>query len=1459
MQNSVQQQKIMFHHKMMFENLELQRKQRVLRMPINGVPFHKVVEEFCNKQIDLKSDYDSEIISRLLQLLSKSRKEIQALQKAFGQLKFFMEAQDYLAKKEFEGLLQEIQYEKFDKYQTVFEFDELGYKYYIILKGSVFVQIPNKNYKKYEDKQRLVIDLKKASQLSQSAQQNSKTSSRKNSSDSSSLSSSSSSSISLSDIPPQLVSPLKPLHSSQTMKNQNTKSQINGFKNYFQFQDQGATAPKNKNIEEIQKQNNQNARKSVILAKNAIKQVNKFASQLKHEKEKSQFSTQKLTARSQKLSPKSKQNLEDEEVQVSQTIEVDPKERIAAMFPQFDIVRQLEAGDAFGEIALMNNARRTASIICKEETTFAVLSKQSYDKILSQYHQAEQEKNISFLRELTIFNQLGKSKLDALYRLMEKQELKRNQIVYSEGDPAKYVYFIKEGEIQVSQQCVQQNEKKNKDEGDPEYSKMMRDYNLKWKGQHQKESLKRIKIAILGKNNYFGQEEIISNIPRLYMAEVFSTNAVLYCLSKQKFLSTVKMFSYSMEIMKQELSKRATWRISQLEKNLTTNKKIDHEIQKVQNEIVKLEFANQTLKEKHEVATQFIASDIEVFQKENQQQDYIKHGIIRSEKDVNEINEDILNQLKNSKKKKKQKQIIVDPKVKLFKLTLKNNLFKEETDKINQRMKKKIMSPRDLKSFLQLSIQKMISINSPRSIRGEMVKEILHCYDMKSSNQQIPKFADEQNQNFSKYNINSFQNLPVDYVVTPFNTSVTNLEQKNEAMKKFKTLLSTNLNKSNDFTTIKSQNKPKNMFKSQRFSLDSKYILYDENTPQNNKSNIQDIISDSQQIFNQKKSSFQIKINDKQSEEIQIKDQCNEKNHLNRLKQKRIQSAHPKLGSNSTKESNHQKFIIFPSSSLQGKQDTSKNIQSMVSITNINSERRCLSNFKSIQQERLDSPILFYKPQYNQNNLQAQLFTNLQLGKFAHSTIYQDNTSKNNTNKQNKSGSCNNSPTTKQQFQMIESQQNDKKEEPMQQSMNVALNDQQQIKKNIQNTNKSKSICSSEFQQKILQQQHQQLQLQKSQKQTKKITYLKVNKTFSVLNLDQKTKSFFDTNKTAQTNNVSKVKASNDKSANIHQNNQINNSNNINVQEQNQQTQPQDQVKHSSDNQKQIVQNQVQQNSNQNKDDSQQVRSNISIVLAKESQIKQNGYFNMKTSKNSSENILKPNLDDTQTIFKRKRPQSSLIGSTLTQSTVYLKNMVQSPDRISRKDLTMSHLCSPISGNEFKPSFEFFSNTLNTNKQFRMINLSSPMNIQQQNQSLQQPNEFKYELNNQAQNQTLMNNKQNQINSFTQINQNAVSLQDLLFYPSNRSQLTTPTNQQFAILRPRSSKITFQSKVNDAQSKNIHMDKLRFLKKDLEIKDPFKNNSKQFKKLMSASTRNFTIQQTPKSQLQIQIQFAKAD
>ncbi len=46
-------------------------------------------------------------------------------------------------------------------------------------------------------------------------------------------------------------------------------------------------------------------------------------------------------------------------------------------------VRVLPAGAAFGELALMSNKPRAATIIAKEDTYFACLDKTPFDKILS--------------------------------------------------------------------------------------------------------------------------------------------------------------------------------------------------------------------------------------------------------------------------------------------------------------------------------------------------------------------------------------------------------------------------------------------------------------------------------------------------------------------------------------------------------------------------------------------------------------------------------------------------------------------------------------------------------------------------------------------------------------------------------------------------------------------------------------------------------------------------------------------------------------------------------------------------------------------------------------------------------------------------------------------------------------------------------------------------------------------
>jgi CRP-like cAMP-binding protein len=55
---------------------------------------------------------------------------------------------------------------------------------------------------------------------------------------------------------------------------------------------------------------------------------------------------------------------------------------ISEVYADFTPVRVLNVGDSFGEIALVTRSKRTATIVCREDCDFMILSKQSFDKIL---------------------------------------------------------------------------------------------------------------------------------------------------------------------------------------------------------------------------------------------------------------------------------------------------------------------------------------------------------------------------------------------------------------------------------------------------------------------------------------------------------------------------------------------------------------------------------------------------------------------------------------------------------------------------------------------------------------------------------------------------------------------------------------------------------------------------------------------------------------------------------------------------------------------------------------------------------------------------------------------------------------------------------------------------------------------------------------------------------------------
>lgn len=122
-------------------------------------------------------------------------------------------------------------------------------------------------------------------------------------------------------------------------------------------------------------------------------------------------------------------------------------------------------GESFGELALIEDKPRSATIICKEECHFAVLERDHYKEILGKTSvisyishllplaKAQQQKideKINFLMEFPLFSNTSRRGLSTFIYHFHQRKYLMNEWVYKQGEESAYIYFIKEGEFTVT-------------------------------------------------------------------------------------------------------------------------------------------------------------------------------------------------------------------------------------------------------------------------------------------------------------------------------------------------------------------------------------------------------------------------------------------------------------------------------------------------------------------------------------------------------------------------------------------------------------------------------------------------------------------------------------------------------------------------------------------------------------------------------------------------------------------------------------------------------------------------------------------------------------------------------------------------------------------------------------------------------------------------------------------------
>jgi len=146
--------------------------------------------------------------------------------------------------------------------------------------------------------------------------------------------------------------------------------------------------------------------------------------------------------------PQTRMPTETEEPQTSESsFYSEPNE--SSVYAGYIEIAELEQGSSFGAFALLYDKPRSATVITKEVTYLAVLAKEDFQRVLGSISRKRANEKIEFLYSMPFFRDWTRIGVFKLSFFLKNRTLKRKQVLYQEGDPVEWVYFVKEGEFKV--------------------------------------------------------------------------------------------------------------------------------------------------------------------------------------------------------------------------------------------------------------------------------------------------------------------------------------------------------------------------------------------------------------------------------------------------------------------------------------------------------------------------------------------------------------------------------------------------------------------------------------------------------------------------------------------------------------------------------------------------------------------------------------------------------------------------------------------------------------------------------------------------------------------------------------------------------------------------------------------------------------------------------------------------
>ena len=191
---------------------------------------------------------------------------------------------------------------------------------------------------------------------------------------------------------------------------------------------------------------------------------------------------------------------------------------------------RLGSGGSFGELAIIKDQPRSATIQCSKPTHFATLYKNDYLRILGQMSSRRLEELINFFYSLPTFDGWSKRNLIKLSYYFRAAKYKRNQIIFNEGEPANSVFIVKSGEVELSKTIRVQKPtiRRIGNEGRPMPALKTGNYTMQ------------AKLSLANVGEIIGDDDITHDLPRSITCKCYSSSAELLEISKIEFKKRIR-------------------------------------------------------------------------------------------------------------------------------------------------------------------------------------------------------------------------------------------------------------------------------------------------------------------------------------------------------------------------------------------------------------------------------------------------------------------------------------------------------------------------------------------------------------------------------------------------------------------------------------------------------------------------------------------------------------------------------------------------------------------------------------------------------------------------------------------------------------------------------------------------------------------------------------------------------